>query len=149
MGRIMNYLLNRAFIRDYGIISMPNNHTAMNNLKQLERIKKIHRLIELQNTGRPKELAKKLNISERQVYVILEQLKEMDAPIRFNRRTNTYYYMRQFDIKINVSIQVISEENLMNIYAGKNLVNYINSMQGLCSKQNYLSYVKTKLDVVG
>ncbi len=59
----------------------------MNNLKQLERLRKVHKLIKLENTGTPGELAQKLRISTWQTYLVLEELKEMDAPIQFNRRT--------------------------------------------------------------
>ncbi len=121
----------------------------MKNLKQLERLRKIHQLIKLENTGTPKELAKKLHISERQTYLVLEQLKEMDAPVMFNRRTATYYYKHNYELTIHISIQVMAGEKLMNIYAGRQLSTYIDSLQGSCSRPNYLRYIKAKLDVVG
>lgn len=118
----------------------------MNNLKQLERLRKIHRLIKLECTGTPFELSKKLHISLRQTYHILEQLKEFDAPLKFNRRTKNYYYESDFELSIHISIQVIAHDRLMNIYAGKTFSNYLFSLQGKCSKPNYLSYLKTRLD---
>ena len=121
----------------------------MNNLKQLERLKKIHHLIKSENTGSPAELAKQLHISVRQTYLLIEMLKEMDAPILFNRRTKTYYYSKDYELTINISIQVLVHDQLMNIYTGKGVSSYINSLQGSCSKQSYLYYIKTKLDVVG
>jgi len=121
----------------------------MNNLKQLERLRKIHRLIKLECTGTPLELSQKLHISLRQTYLILEQLKEFDAPLKFNRRTKNYYYEFDFELSIQISIQVIARDRLMNIYAGKTFSNYLFSLQGKCSKPNYLSYLKTKLDVAG
>lgn len=121
----------------------------MNNLKQLERLRKLHRLIKIESTGTPFELSKKLHISERQTYLILEQLKELNAPLKFNRRTKSYYYESDFELNINVSIQVITQEKLTNIYAGKTFSTYLFSLQGNCSKPNYLSYFKTKLDVAG
>ncbi len=121
----------------------------MNNLKQLEQLKKVHRLIKSECTGSPSALAKKLHISVKQTYLILEQLREMDAPIAFNRRTKTYFYLTDYEVTINISIQVLVQDKLMNIYAGNQMSNYISSLQGSCSKQNYLCYIKTKLDVVG
>ncbi len=119
----------------------------MKNLKQLERLQKIHRMIKHQNTGTPSELAEKLHISIRLTYLLLEQLREFDAPLYFNRSTKTYYYKHDFELTINISVQVIAHEKLVNIYAGKNFANYIVSLQGSCSKPNYLRYLKTKLDV--
>jgi hypothetical protein len=121
----------------------------MKNLKQLERLRKIHRLIKLQNTGTPGELAEKLHISIRLTYLLLEQLREFDAPLCFNRRTKTYYYKHDFELTIHISVQVIAHEKLVNIYAGEKFANYLISLQGACSKPNYLSYLKTKLDVAG
>lgn len=121
----------------------------MNNLKQLEHLKKLHGLIKFENTGTPNELANKLRVSVRQVFILIEQLKEMDAPIFFNRRTKTYYYSMDFELTINISIQVLLQDQLLDIYVGKGFSNYIASLQGNCSRQNYLYYIKTKLDVVG
>jgi hypothetical protein len=121
----------------------------MKNLKQLERLRRTHRLIQEEKTGSPKDLAKRLHISERQVYLIMEQLRELDAPVRFCRHSKTYYYEDAYDLMINVSIQVIAGDQLLNIYAGRRFADFVNSLQGSCSVPVYLSYVKTKLDVVG
>lgn len=90
----------------------------MKTLKQLERLRRIHEYIKLANTGNPKELAKRLNISERQLFNYIEYLKELDAPINFNRKLHTYYYTDDFDLLVNVSVQVMVNEELRNIYAG-------------------------------
>ena len=121
----------------------------MTNLKQLERLRKVHKLIKLENTGTPGELAQKLRISSRQVYLVLEELKEMDAPILFNRRTGTYYYKYEYELTINISIQVLAHDKLMNIYAGKGVSNFIQTLQGSCSKPNYLRHIRTKLELTG
>ena len=121
----------------------------MNNLKQLERLKKVHGLIKSECTGSPAELAVKLHISVRQTYLLLEQLREMDAPISFNRRTKTYFYLFDYELTIQISVQVLVQDELLTIYSGKGLSNSIGTLQGRRSKQNYLCFIKTKLDVVG
>lgn len=121
----------------------------MNNLKQLERLRKIHHLIQLERTGTPFELSKKLHISVRQTFVMLEQLKEFDAPLKYNRCSKNYYYEFDFDLTINISIQVMTRDKLKHIYAGSSFSNYLFALQGRCSKLNYLSYLKTRLDVAG
>ena len=121
----------------------------MNNLKQLERLRTAHRLIKLENTGTPVELSQKLHISTRQTFLVLEQLKEMDAPIQFNRRTKTYFYKHDYELTINISIQVLAQDKLINIYAGHQISKYIQTVQGSCSKSNYLSYIKSKLELTG
>jgi len=90
----------------------------MKTIKQLERLKKAHKLIKLQNTGTPNEFAYLLRISERELYRILEYLKEMEASISFSRNSNTYYYNDDFDLLVNINIQVMVKEELKTIYAG-------------------------------
>ncbi len=90
----------------------------MKTLKQLERLRKAHKLIQQEKTGTPAEFAKKLYVSERQLYITLEKLKDLDAPIYFNRKRNTYYYGFDFDLLVSVTVQVMVKEELKTIYAG-------------------------------
>ena len=94
----------------------------MKTLKQLERLRKAHKLIKQENTGTPVEFAKKLHVSERELYRILEYLKEVDAVISFSRTSNSYYYTADFDLLVNVSVQVLVKDELVTIYAGSILL---------------------------
>ena len=95
----------------------------MKTIKQLEQLRKAHQLIKQENTGTPSEFANKLNISNRQIYNITDYLKEIDAPIEYNRKTETYYYTTTFDLLVNVSVQVLIEDEVRNIYAGSTFLN--------------------------
>ena len=119
---------------------------AMNNLKQIERLRKLHQLIKHEKTGTPKELARKFHVSERQVYLILDQLREMEAPVRYNRRINSYYYEGPFDLSVSISVKVMQGDKLLHIYAGSSLVHFIRKLQGECSNPNYLSFIKSNFD---
>jgi len=44
--------------------------------QSLERLSKLHKLIQEEITGTPKELANKLNISERNIYFMIDWLKD-------------------------------------------------------------------------
>jgi len=90
----------------------------MKTLKQLERLRKVHQLIQQENTGTPTELASRLGISRRQLYNLIEYLKELGAPLLYNRKTNTFYYGNDFDLLVNVSVQVLIKNELITIYAG-------------------------------
>lgn len=69
-------------------------------------MQKLHRLIEQEVTGTPKELAKRMHVSERSVYGLIEQLKDYEASICYSRSRRTYYYSDDFEFKVNISIQV-------------------------------------------
>jgi len=106
----------------------------MKTLKQLERLRKAHKLIRQSKTGSPKEFASKLNISKRQFYNILKYLKEIDAPIEYNKKIKTYFYTSSFDLLINISVQVLIEDEIRNIYAGSTFYNNNNN-----NNNNYYS----------
>ncbi len=90
----------------------------MKTLKQLERLRKAHKLIQQQHTGTPNEFAKTLGVSRRQLYNIIEYLKELGAPLIYNRKSNTFYYEYDFDLLVNITVQVLVHEELKTIYAG-------------------------------
>ena len=94
----------------------------MKTLKQLERLRKAHKLIQSENTGTPREFANKLYISEREIYRILEYLKEVDAIICFSRNANSYYYTSDFDLMVHVSVKVLVKEEIRTIYAGSTVL---------------------------
>jgi predicted DNA-binding transcriptional regulator YafY len=97
----------------------------MKTLKQLERLRKAHGLIKQSNTGTPAEFSKRLHVSERELYRILEYLKELDAKILFSRTSNTYYYVDDFDLFVNVSVKTIVNKELVIIYASNEILKRI------------------------
>ena len=90
----------------------------MKTLKQIERLRKANKLIRQQNTGTPAEFASKLHVSERELYRLIEYLKEVDARISYSRNSNTYYYKEDFDLLVSIKIQVLVREEVKTIYAG-------------------------------
>lgn len=56
----------------------------------LEKLNQIEKLIAHANTGSPKDLAKKLHISERTVRRLVEKLKMKNSSIKFCRQSNSY-----------------------------------------------------------
>lgn len=58
-------------------------------------LKKIHDFILTERTGSPKELARKLGLSERTVYSYISYMKvEMNAPIIYDNHKGNYLYER-------------------------------------------------------
>lgn len=68
----------------------------------LERVERIHRLIEQEKTGRPEEFAKRLGISASRLSRILDELRLRGAPILYDRQRYTYYYKEPYQIVINI-----------------------------------------------
>ena len=64
----------------------------MSCIKYLERLKRIDSLIRFRATGKPSELASKLNLSERSVFIYLNDLKLLGAPISWSACEQSYVY---------------------------------------------------------
>lgn len=69
--------------------------------KYFERIFYIDALIKTKATGSAKQLAKKLNLSERQTLEFLKEMKDMGCPIKFNRKRNCYFYDAEGEVSIS------------------------------------------------
>ena len=91
---------------------------SMKNLKTLERLQQLHNLITNENTGTPKELANLLQISQRSVHVLVEQLKDYNANICYSRSRKTYYYCDDFDLQVSISVNVLTNNEVTQIFGG-------------------------------
>ena len=83
----------------------------MSFIDQIHRIERIDQLIRLKATGRPSELAQKLDISESQLYEILNIMKaELGGVILYSKYLQSYYYPR--DIRFKCLFEEVSEPNI-------------------------------------
>lgn len=55
-----------------------------------EKLEQIDKLIRYSNTGSPKELAKRMHVSERTIRRFIEKLKTKNDSIRYCRRSQSY-----------------------------------------------------------
>lgn len=90
----------------------------MKNIKTLERLQQLHKLIANENTGTPKELANLLQISPRSVHLLVEQLKDYNANICYSRSRKTYYYGDDFDLQVSISVNVLTNNEVTQIFGG-------------------------------
>jgi transcriptional antiterminator len=90
----------------------------MNFIKQIERIKKIHLLIQIEKTGTPDAFAKKLNLSRRQLYNELEFFKDLDASIKYCKKRESFYYDKPFNLELKYSLKTIIEDETKEIFGG-------------------------------
>lgn len=90
----------------------------MKTIKNLERLQQIHSLIEVERTGSPLELARRMHISERLVYNLIEQLRDFKAAICYDRSRKTYYYNDDFQLQVSISVSVMSNNEVTEIFGG-------------------------------
>ena len=72
----------------------------MTVIEKLRLIERMDGLIRRKATGTPKELAEKLKISERSVYNLIRQMKEMGGPIIYSNSDRAYKYERLVNFNI-------------------------------------------------
>lgn len=92
----------------------------MNFIKQIKRITKMHKLISSEKTGTPEIFAKKLSLSRSQLYNELDVIKELDAPVRYCKKKESFYYTAPFELIFNFSLKVIKEDETKEIFGGTN-----------------------------
>ncbi|MDZ4072127.1 MAG: hypothetical protein U1C70_09905 [Sediminibacterium sp.] len=66
----------------------------------IDQIKNINQLIVKKNTGKPAEMAVKLDCSLTTLFTYLSMMRTMGAPIRYNKFKQTYYYEEEGDFVI-------------------------------------------------
>ena len=69
--------------------------------KLLDRLGRIDQLIRQKRTGNAEEFAEKLNISRRQVYNWLDELKSYGLEIAYDRELRSFVYLKSYQINIS------------------------------------------------
>lgn len=64
----------------------------MTLIEKLKLIDRVDSLIRRRNTGTPKELSSRLNLSERSIYNLIDQMKKLGAPISYCNSSQSYKY---------------------------------------------------------
>lgn len=94
----------------------------MKTLKQIERLRKMHQLIKIGNTGTPSEFAEKIAISESQLYNLLDDMKLQGFPVIYNKKTKTYEYNSYCEVEIIYSVQLLTQNEKIYIAGGSLLM---------------------------
>lgn len=83
--------------------------------QQIAVLERIDQLIRLKATGRPKQLAERLEVSEATVFRMIETMKELNAPICYDLTRQSYVYTQTTNFKCGFygeELDEISERNL-------------------------------------
>jgi len=88
----------------------------MSLLKYIERLKRMDDLIRRKATGTPYEFAARLGIGKSVLMDELRELKELGAEITYCRDSQSYYYEREFILKIGN----LDRSNQQELRGGRN-----------------------------
>lgn len=90
----------------------------MKKLHTYEKIRKLHEYIEQQQIITPEELASHLGVSRRRLFEMIDYLKDLGACIYYDRKTRCYRYNNDFQLFIEIKIEIISDGELQTIVGG-------------------------------
>ncbi len=71
----------------------------MDTFKKLQRLKRLHGLIQLKSTGTPPQLAIRLDVSLATVSRDIEWLRSIGAPIAYDGDRQTYFYTQEYSLE--------------------------------------------------
>lgn len=87
-------------------------------LKQITLLERVDQLIRLKATGRPKQLAERLEVSEATIFRIIETMKEMNAPVYYDLARQSYAYTADTTFKCGFYIEDLDTYTERNLSGG-------------------------------
>jgi len=94
------------------------NQLTMSLHKKIERVQRMHNLIQYKRTGSPNQFAQKMNLSVRALYGHIKELKDLGAPIGYCSYRQSYQYMHPVEFRIGFIPPSIAEKELRAINGG-------------------------------
>jgi hypothetical protein len=106
----------------------------MNFNDQIERLNKVNTLIRSEKTGTPFEFAQKINCSRSQLYIIIDYLKSHNAPIKYSKTHQTFYFEHSCTINLEFSLSITNRENTRSIFhiSSQDEINCITQNDSIC-----------------
>jgi len=93
----------------------------MEFIRQIERLQLLNKLVKEQRTGKPEELAERLGIRRRQLYVYIEYLKDFGMDVQFSRKIGSFVYADEHELKIEVRFELLDSKDRIEINGGESL----------------------------
>ena len=87
----------------------------MSIIKYLDRIKRMDDLIRKKATGPPDEFAEKVGLSRSALMKYIKLLKEMNAPLEYDKERQCYHYLFPCKLKIGYETRHLNEQELAHL----------------------------------
>ena len=92
-------------------------------VKQIALLERVDQLIRLKATGRPSQLAQRLEVSEATVFRMIDTMKELNAPVYYDLARQSYAYAEKTTFKCGFYLEGIDEESKREISGGQAFLN--------------------------
>ena len=90
----------------------------MSLLEKLDRVQRIHRMIQYKRTGNPGQFAQKLGVSQSKLYQTLKELKQLGAPIAYCKYRQSYLYLHPVRFRFGFEENTLSEQEASRARGG-------------------------------
>ncbi len=87
----------------------------MKLIEQLQLLERLDQLFRLKATGTPAQLAARIGLSERQLYRLIQELKEIGFPIEYCKQRRCYYYTMKIQLRFELQV----DEDILFKISGK------------------------------
>jgi hypothetical protein len=94
----------------------------MSGLKYISRLERIDQFIRQERTGNAPAFAGRLEISVRQLYNLIDELKDLGLPVEYCRVRQTYYYRYHCRIVFEIRVEEINPLDYKSIQGGFSLL---------------------------
>ncbi|MBN1157908.1 MAG: hypothetical protein JXA61_00890 [Bacteroidales bacterium] len=81
----------------------------MSMFKNISRLEWIDQLIRQERTGNPPAFAKRIGVSVRQLYNILDEMKDLGLPVHYCRLRRTFYYQTKCRLVVTIRVEEMSQ----------------------------------------
>ena len=86
--------------------------------EQINQIEQLDQLIRMRATGKPKELAERLHISEASLFRLLDVMKKLKAPLKYDIYLQSYIYEHEVSFEFGFYTKEISLNKAKTINGG-------------------------------
>ena len=118
------------------ISSIFQTHTILRFMQKffeiLELIDRLDGLIRRKATGKPSQLARRLNVCERKVYQLIDMLRNLGAPVAYCSQRESYYYEIDVEFRRDLFVQKVDAEK---IKGGESFLREFWVLHDLCSEE--------------
>ncbi|MCB9264916.1 MAG: HTH domain-containing protein [Lewinellaceae bacterium] len=90
----------------------------MSLLEKIERVERIHRMIQYKRTGNPGQFARKLGVSRSMLYQMLKELKQLGAPIAYCKYRQSYLYLHPVRFRFGFEENTLTETEAVRVNGG-------------------------------
>lgn len=85
----------------------------MSTFRNISRFEWLDQLIRQERTGNPPALASRIGVSVRQLYYLIDELKDLGMPIDYSRTRKTFYYRSKCRLVFVLKVEHISGKEVL------------------------------------